>query len=80
MGRHLHKNLQRVVAVARQLGDFVQEVVFAGGAATGLLVTDPAIADVRPTIDVDVIVEVISHPDYFRLQERLRQQGFYYRR
>jgi len=76
MGRHLDKNLQRVVAVARQLGELVQEVVFAGGAATGLLVTDPAIADVRPTIDVDVIVEVISHVDYFRLQERLRQKGF----
>ena len=53
-----------------------QEVVFAGGAATGLLVTDSAIADVRPTIDVDVIVEVISHPDYFRLEERLREKGF----
>ena len=51
-------------------------MVFAGGAATGLLVTDPAIPDVRPTIDVDVIVEVISHADYFRLQERLREKGF----
>ena len=69
MRRHLDKNLQRVIAVSRQLGELAQEVVFAGGAATGLLVTDPAIADVRPTIDVDVIVEVISHADYFRLQE-----------
>jgi hypothetical protein len=76
MRRHLDKNLQRVIAVSRQLGELAQEVVFAGGAATGLLVTDPAIADVRPTIDVDVIVEVISHVDYFRLQERLRENGF----
>lgn len=76
MRRHLDQNLQRCIAVAHQLGELAQEVVFAGGAATGLLVTDPAIADVRPTIDVDVIVQVISHADYFRLQERLREKGF----
>jgi hypothetical protein len=76
MRRHLDQNIERVLAVARQLGELAQEVVFVGGAATGLLVTDPAIADVRPTIDVDVIVEVISHVDYFRLQERLREKGF----
>lgn len=76
MRRHLDKDLQRVIAVAHQLGELAQEVVFADGASTGLLVTDPAIADVRPTIDVDVIVEVISHADYFRLRERLRQTGF----
>jgi len=76
MPRHLDQNIERVLAVARQLGELAQEVVFVGGAATGLLVTDPAIADVRPTIDVDVIVEVISHVDYFRLQERLREKGF----
>ena len=76
MSRHLDQNIQRIIAVASQLGELAQEVVFAGGAATGLLVTDPAIPDVRPTIDVDVIVEVISHADYFRLQERLREKGF----
>jgi hypothetical protein len=76
MRRHLDQNIERVLAVARQLGELAQEVVFVGGAATGLLVTDPAIPDVRPTIDVDVIVEVISHVDYFRLQERLREKGF----
>ena len=63
MSRHLDQNIQRIIAVASQLGELAQEVVFAGGAATGLLVTDPAIPDVRPTIDVDVIVEVISHAE-----------------
>lgn len=76
MGKHLDRNVERVLAVARQLGELARKVVFAGGATTGLLITDPAVPDVRPTIDVDIIVEVINRADYFRLQERLREKGF----
>jgi len=64
------------MAVARQLGDLLQNVVFAGGAVTGLLITDPAFPDVRPTIDIDVIVEVTTLTDYYRIQQRLREKGF----
>ena len=39
------------------------EVVVAGGAAIGLLITDPANPTVRPTQDLDVIVEVINRAD-----------------
>jgi hypothetical protein len=34
--------------------------VFVGAFATGLLIDDPALMDVRPTEDVDAIVEVAS--------------------
>ena len=54
MRRH-YQNVERIIAVARQLGELAQKVVFAGGAATGLLITDPAFSDVRPTIDIDVM-------------------------
>jgi hypothetical protein len=54
----------------------LQSVVFAGGAVIELLITDPAFPDIRPTIDIDVIVEVISLTDYYRLQQRLRKKGF----
>ena len=56
MRRH-NQNVERIVTVSRQLGELLQKVVFAGGSATGLLITDPAFPDVRPTIDLDVIVE-----------------------
>lgn len=75
MRRH-NQNVERIMAVAHQLGDLLQSVVFAGGAVTGLLITDPAFPDVRPTIDIDVIVEVITLTDYYRLQQRLREKGF----
>lgn len=75
MLRH-YQNVKRLTAVARQLEDLLQNMVFAGGAVTELLITDPAYPDVRPTIDIDVIVEVISLTDYYKLQQRLREKGF----
>ncbi|MFH1993254.1 MAG: hypothetical protein ABIK98_12775 [Pseudomonadota bacterium] len=62
MRRH-SQNVERIIAVARQLEELLQNVVFAGGAVTGLLITDPAFSDVRPTIDIDVIVEDILISD-----------------
>lgn len=69
-------NLAKLVHVARRLGSLLEKVVFAGGCATGLLVTDEAVPDVRATVDVDMIVEVISRADYHRIEKRLRELGF----
>jgi len=51
-------------------------MVFIGGNATGLLITDTAAPPVRETRDVDVIVEVTSHADYYTLAGKLRARGF----
>jgi len=69
-------NIAMIAAVARHLGELREKVVFVGGCATGLFVTDPAMPEVRATQDVDVIVEVASRLDYYRLEEELRQRGF----
>ncbi len=69
-------NLAKLVHVARRLGPLLDKVVFAGGCATGLLVTDEAVPDVRATVDVDMIVEVISQADYHKLERKLRELGF----
>jgi len=69
-------NLNNLTTAARLLGILADEVVFVGGAATGLLLTDPAAPDVRPTLDIDVAVEVASRTAYYLFEERLRAQGF----
>ncbi len=74
--RHRFLAVERVLEAAELLGDLAQEVVFTGGASVGLLITDPAVPAVRPTLDIDVIVEVASLAEYYRLQERLRAKGF----
>jgi hypothetical protein len=61
---------------ASKLAPFLDEFVFAGGAIVGLLANDPAAAPIRPTIDIDVIVEAVSYAEYLLLSERLRAAGF----
>lgn len=49
----------RLALLARRLGDLAEHVVFAGGSVLGLLIDDAGAAGVRPTDDVDVIVDVM---------------------
>jgi predicted nucleotidyltransferase len=58
------------------MGPVCDQVVFVGGCATGLLVDDAGLMDVRPTEDVDAIVEVASLAGYHRLTDQLMQRGF----
>lgn len=64
-------------AAAVALGPLLDEVVFVGGATIHLWVTDPGAPPVRATDDVDVICEVTTLAEYYRLGSRLREQGLY---
>ncbi len=68
--------IEMIRAAAILLGDLRSEVAFLGGAAVGLLVTDPAAREPRATQDVDVIVGVATRIEYGLLEDRLRQAGF----
>lgn len=67
----------RLALLARRLGDLAEHVVFAGGSVLGLLIDDAAAAGVRPTDDVDVIVDVTNRRAYDALAARLRKRGFH---
>jgi hypothetical protein len=69
-------NLGLLTGMAHAMGPLCGQVVFVGGCATGLLVDDASLMDVRPTEDVDAIVEVASLAAYHRLAEQLMQLGF----
>lgn len=70
-------NLALIEIVADRLGDELREqLVFVGGAVAGLLITDPAMPAIRPTDDVDLIVEVLALSAYHRLETGLRERGF----
>jgi hypothetical protein len=47
-----------------------------GGAVTGLLITDEAAGDPRPTLDVDAIAAITSYAEYAAFGDRLRALGF----
>ncbi len=69
-------NLQLLTDAAKLLQPILGELVFVGGCATALLITDSAAADVRPTFDVDAIAEITSYAAYAAFSERLRKLGF----
>lgn len=69
-------NIRMMIHVAKCFGSLLDKMVFVGGCATGLFITDPAVPAVRATKDVDVIVEVVSRSEYHELENQLRLRGF----
>ncbi len=59
----------------RLLAPVLDELVFVGGCTTGFFITDPAATGVRPTKDVDAIVDVTTYAKYAVLGDRLRALG-----
>ena len=76
MHREKNPNLQILEIAVDHLGPLADDMVFGGGCATGLLLTDIAAPPIRVTRDVDVITEVASLGDYHRLSGQLRKRGF----
>jgi len=69
-------NLSLLIGMAQAMGPLCERVVFVGGCATGLLLSNPKLMDVRATEDVDAIVEVATLVGYHRLADELMQRGF----
>ena len=69
-------NLKRLQKVASGLGELNECVVYVGGTVAELYVSDPAATDIRPTMDVDCVVELASYKGFNELCELLRKKGF----
>ncbi|MBE9523220.1 MAG: hypothetical protein IME95_08515 [Proteobacteria bacterium] len=76
MNRVANPNLEILLHAVNHLGPLVDDMVFLGGCATGLLLTDPGAPPIRATMDVDVIVGVGSLSEYYALSDQLRERGF----
>ena len=69
------RNRELFESVVSLLAPILDELVFVGGCTTGIFVTDPAAGGIRPTKDVDAIVDVTSYAQYAALSDRLRALG-----
>ena len=72
------KNIDKVQIVARALCEIKEQVVFVGGSITELYADIPELSDIRPTIDVDCVLDlhIFTYLDYSKLEEQLRKLGF----
>ena len=69
-------NLAILELVAHALGPVCDDVVFVGGCATGLLLTQARPDRIRITEDVDIVAQVLTVHDYHAIESRVRAQGF----
>jgi hypothetical protein len=69
-------NLAKVELIANALGPLRDRLVFVGGCAAGLLLTDSAAAPARVTYDVDLVAQVAALAGYHRLEKDFVRLGF----
>jgi len=71
-------NIETVKKVARGLSPLLDRLVFAGGAVIELYADDPAASPLRPTTDIDIVVELTGYGKYAELVEQLAKLGFHH--
>ncbi len=65
--------LAEIAAKLERLG---LNYAFVGGSIVEFLLDHPGLSPMRPTDDLDVIVEIVAARDYAELEQRLRTTGF----
>jgi hypothetical protein len=69
-------NIIMLQTVANGLGELKDEMVFVGGAVAELYADNPAASEIRPTLDVDCVIEISSRLQFAKMEENLRARGF----
>ncbi|MDZ7774681.1 MAG: hypothetical protein U5L09_03230 [Bacteroidales bacterium] len=57
--------------VANGLSDLKDDMVFIGGAVAELYASNPELSDIRPTLDVDCVIELRSKTAHAKLEPKL---------
>ena len=68
----MNQQIWMLETVAQVLSQVPTTIVFTGGATISLYLDEAAAPDIRPTDDVDCVVEIISRAEYYRLSDLLR--------
>jgi len=71
-------NIAMIEQVAHGLGGLKDKMVFVGGSVAELYADIPEISDIRPTVDVDCVIDIqiCSYLEYSKLENELRSLGF----
>lgn len=69
-------NIEMLQKVAFGFGDLDNNIVFVGGAVAELYASNPALSYIRPTLDVDCVIDLHSKTAFAKLEDNLRALGF----
>lgn len=68
--------IESLRVVARYFNGLDIPYTILGASVLPLLVDDPSVLEIRPTLDIDLSVQVVTLPEFYELEERLRGLGF----
>jgi len=69
-------NLEMLKLTYTLLEELSEQVVFVGGITTCLYIDVDIADDIRPTTDVDCVIEIANKKEYDKFQKKLRAKGF----
>ncbi|MBI4124416.1 MAG: hypothetical protein HY466_00605 [Deltaproteobacteria bacterium] len=70
--------IEMIQIVAKALQNLKEDVVFIGGAALPLYFRKEPLFEMRPTDDVDCVIELTTRSQYYKLEQKLRDRGYYH--
>lgn len=62
-------NIIMLQTVANGLGELRDKMVFVGGTVAELYADNPAASEIRPTLDVDCVIEISSRLQFAQLEK-----------
>ena len=68
--------IQQLESLAEKLGELCEEVVVVGACSPALILDISTAPDLRPTNDVDIMVQADNYGRYFSFVERIKEKGF----
>jgi len=72
----MHSNKEMLVTVAKGLGELLEHIYFIGGSVVELYLENSTSDPIRPTEDVDCVLEITSKLDFRDWEKLLRSRGF----
>ena len=73
---HNQINIDSLIKVAEGLKPLLNDLVFVGGSIIEFYVNRPTALGVRPTMDIDCVIELTGYAEYVKLEEDLSKLGF----
>ena len=72
------QSIEAIKIIAQTLGDLNDQVVYVGGAVASIYADDPGAPEIRPTKDVDVVIEVVSALELETFRQQLAERDIHF--
>ena len=70
--------IKAIKSVAYVFGELNEKIVFVGGAVVVFYIDDPGAPEIRPTEDIDIILEITSLSELEKLREKFAERGIHF--